>query len=84
MNESTLIIAFDQHAASVVAAVLLPGHRTPALHELSPDLPTIGRFVNRFGPRGRVRCCYEAGPCGFELQRFSRRGRSRVTSSRRH
>jgi len=70
VNESTLIIAFDQHAASVVAAVLLPGHRTPALHELSPDLPTIGRFVNRFGPRGRVRCCYEAGPCGFELQRF--------------
>ena len=70
MNESTLIIAFDQHAASMVAAVLLPGHRTPALHELSSDLPTIGRFVNRFGVRGRVRCCYEAGPCGFELQRF--------------
>jgi transposase len=40
------------------------------MHELSPDLPTIGRFVDRFGGRGRVRCCYEAGPCGFELQRF--------------
>ncbi len=70
MNESTLIIAFDQHAASVVAAILLPGQQTPALHELAADLPTIGRFVDRVGRRGHVRCCYEAGPCGFELQRF--------------
>ena len=56
-------------AASVTAAVLLPGHRTPAVHQLSPDLPTIGRFVARVGRAG-VRCCYEAGPGGFELQRF--------------
>src|SRR5262245_65555639 len=70
MLESTPIIAFDQHAASVVAAVLLPGQRTPALHELSSDLPTIGRFVDRFVRRGAVRCCYEAGPCGIELQRY--------------
>ena len=70
MHESTLIIAFDQHAASVVAAVLPAGHRTPALHPLASDLTSIGRFVDRLGPRGRVRCCYEAGPCGFELQRY--------------
>ncbi|HTP77153.1 MAG TPA: IS110 family transposase [Rhizomicrobium sp.] len=70
MNESTLIVAFDQHAASVVAAVLLPHQRTPALQELASDLPTIGRFVGRLVQRGSVRCCYEAGPCGFELQRF--------------
>lgn len=70
MNESTIIVAFDQHAASVVAAVLLPGQRTPSLHPLAADLPTIGRFVARFARQGTVRCCYEAGPCGFELQRF--------------
>lgn len=69
MYESIPIIAFDQHAASVTAAVLLPGHRTPALHQLNPDLPTLGRFVARVGRAG-VRCCYEAGPGGFELQRF--------------
>jgi transposase len=68
MYESSPIIAFDQHAASVTAAVLLPGHRTPAVHQLSPDLPTLGRFVARVGVG--VRCCYEAGPGGFELQRF--------------
>jgi transposase len=69
MFESTTIIAFDQHVSAVVAAVLPPGHRTPATHALSGDLPTIGRFVARLAALGPVQCCYEAGPCGFELQR---------------
>ncbi len=67
--QSTTIIAFDQHAATTVAAVLLPGHRTPALHPLTSDTPTILRFVSRLQRQGTVACCYEAGPCGFELQR---------------
>ena len=69
MLESTIIIAFDQHAATTVAAVLLPQHRTPALHSLTSDISTIQRFVARVKRQGAVRCCYEAGPCGFELQR---------------
>jgi transposase len=67
--QSTTIIAFDQHAVSTVAAVLLPNHRTPALHSLTSDSPTIVRFVERVRRQGTVACCYEAGPCGFELQR---------------
>jgi transposase len=67
--KSTTIIAFDQHAATTVAAVLLPGQRTPALHTLTSDSPTILRFVERVRRQGPIRCCYEAGPCGFELQR---------------
>jgi transposase len=67
--ESTTIIAFDQHAATTVAAVLLPGERTPALHPLTSEPSTILRFVERVCRGGAVRCCYEAGPCGFELQR---------------
>ncbi len=67
--KSTTIIAFDQHAATTVAAVLLPGQPTPALHTLSSDSATILRFVERVRRQGPVRCCYEAGPCGFELQR---------------
>ena len=47
MFESTTIIAFDQHAATTVAAVLLPNHRTPALHSLTSDSSTIVRFVER-------------------------------------
>jgi transposase len=67
--KSTTIIAFDQHAATTVAAVLLPGHRTPALHPLTSDMPAILRFVARLQRQRAVACCYEAGPCGFELQR---------------
>src|SRR5687768_18465915 len=67
--KSITIIAFDQHAATTVAAVLLPGQRTPALHSMTSDSPTILRFVTRLARQGPVRCCYEAGPCGFELQR---------------
>lgn len=67
--KSTTIIAFDQHAVTTVAAVLLPGHRTPALHSLASESATIVRFVERLRRERPVVCCYEAGPCGFELQR---------------
>jgi transposase len=69
MAKSTTIIAFDQHAATTVAAVLLPNQRTPALQQLMSDVPTILRVVERVRRTGPVQCCYEAGPCGFELQR---------------
>ena len=67
--KSTAILAFDQHAATTVAAVLLPGERTPALHSLTSDCATILRFVERLQRQRAVQCCYEAGPCSFELQR---------------
>jgi hypothetical protein len=69
MLQSTPIVAFDQHAASLVAAVLLPGQGTPAVQTLTPDLPTVRRFLQRLRHKGPVQCCYEAGPCGFDLQR---------------
>ena len=69
MLQSTTIIALDQHAATTVAAVLLPAHRTAAIHPLTSDVTAIVRFVARVQRQGAVTCCYEAGPCGFELQR---------------
>ena len=70
MAESTTIVAFDQHAATTVAAVLLPG---PADAGAAPDdvgcSTSCGRSFARLRRQGAVRCCYEAGPCGFELQR---------------
>jgi len=72
MSESTTIVAFDQHAATTVAAVLLPGQQTPALHSLASDNATIVRFLNRIGRTGALPCCYECGPCGFGLHRALR------------
>jgi transposase len=68
--KSITIVAFDQHAATTVAAVLLPGQRTPALHTLTSESATILKFIARIRrTHSQVQCCYEAGPCGFELQR---------------
>ena len=68
--QSTTIIAFDQHAATTVAAVLLPEQRQPALHSLTSESDTVLKFVARVQRQHpHIRCCYEAGPCGFELQR---------------
>jgi hypothetical protein len=53
MTESTPIVAFEQHAATTVAAVRLPGQRTPALHALASDSPTILRLSR--GCVGKVR-----------------------------
>lgn len=69
MVKSTTIIAFDQHAATTVAAVLLPGERTAALHSPTSDVATVVRFVERLHRNAPVQCCYETGPCGFDLQR---------------
>jgi len=68
--QSTTVVAFDQHAETVVAGVLVPGETVAAVHSLSSDLPTIGRFLASLQRRGAVQCCYEAGPCGFGLQRY--------------
>jgi transposase len=67
--QSTTLIAFDQHAATTVAAVLSPSQRTPALRSMTSDTATIVRIVERLRRQSAVRRCYEAGPCGFELQR---------------
>ena len=58
--QSTPLIAFDQHAATTVAAVLLPGQRTAALHTLPSDSPTILRFVKRLQR--------EVEPCGAVMK----------------
>src|SRR5262245_21190548 len=70
MPESTTIIAFDQHADSLMAAVLPPRADTPAMQVLSAELTHVGRFVDKVRSGGPVRCCYEAGPCGFTLYRY--------------
>ena len=68
MTESTPIVAFDQHAASVVAAA---DAGSSGRRRCIRWRPISRRFDGSWsGWRCRpVRCCYEAGPCGFELQR---------------
>lgn len=77
--QSTPLIAFDQHAATTVAAVILSGERTPALHSLASDSPTILRFIRKVQRQsGTVRCCYEAGRAASSYSAPSRAKALRV------
>ena len=59
MQEPTTIVAFDQHADSLMATVLPPHAATPATQALSADTAHVGRFIDRLRQGGQVRCYYD-------------------------
>lgn len=69
MEQSTIIIGLDVHAASVMAAVLWPGREACAVQAVPADAVALGKWVQRVAQHGPVACVYEAGPCGFVLAR---------------
>ena len=79
--ESTTIIAFDQHAQSVVAAVLGPGDSNRRCIRLPSDLPTIGRFVSRVCTARSGAMLLRGGPVWVRAAPVSHRARRGV---RRH
>jgi transposase len=62
----------DVHADNIRVAVYR-GNETEPLEEYDSqtDTRSLGRLLKRLqGLSGKVRCVYEAGPCGYELQRY--------------
>jgi len=71
MNEPSTFVGLDAHKSTIVVAMLLPGHREPVEWRIANELAAVrrlGKKLQREG-LGHVRCCYEAGPCGYALQR---------------
>ena len=63
MTKSTTIIAFDQHAATTVAAVLLPGTSDAGAAYAHVGYLRRSCASSSDSPRsGPCACCYEAGP----------------------
>jgi len=64
-------VGFDVHKASISVAVLLPERSSP----LEWTDPNTAQVVRRLGGKlkrlapGEIQTCYEAGPCGYVLQR---------------
>jgi transposase len=52
-------------------AVLEPGSKEPEFSSVRNESKALGRFARRLVREapGEVRACYEAGPCGYVLQR---------------
>jgi transposase len=60
----------DVHAERIVIASLEGQSREPTIVDIPNDAKIIRRTFKRLVERvHELRCCYEAGPCGFELFR---------------
>jgi transposase len=65
--ETVRFVGLDVHADSIAIAVAEPGRSQPAVLATIPN--DKSKLLKRLRSLGRVRCCYEAGPTGFQLQR---------------
>lgn len=71
MSNSITFVGLDVHKETIVAAVLLPRRQKPEVLKIAHDSAAIARLVRKLRglSAGQLRCCYEAGPTGFHLQR---------------
>lgn len=65
--ETVRFVGLDVHADSITIAVAEAGRGEPAVLATIPN--DTGLLLKRLRRLGRVKCCYEAGPTGFGLQR---------------
>ena len=63
-------VGLDVHAERIAIASLVGQAREPNVWDIPNDEKVIRRTFRRLARESReLRCCYEAGPCGFELHR---------------
>ena len=64
-------VGMDAHKKSIQVAMLLPGATPPVEWQVANEPAAIRRLAKKLVREapGEVRCCYEAGPCGYALQR---------------
>lgn len=70
MEKCNTVVGLDVHKDLVVGAVLKPlADEVGEPFQVANTAQGIGRMVDRFEARKPVTFVYEAGPCGYELQR---------------
>lgn len=71
MGEGITFVGLDAHKASISVAMLLPGSNVTVEWQLPNEPSAVRRMVRKVERQatGEVRFCYEAGPCGYALQR---------------
>jgi transposase len=71
MDEGTTFIGLDVHKRSIVVAVRLAGGAGVEEERVPHERAAVARWAQRWKRRsgGRLVCAYEAGACGYALQR---------------
>src|SRR6202140_107287 len=71
MKEITTYVGVDAHKKDLFIAMLIGNERTPVAWTVPNELNAVRRLVRKLEREapGPVRMCYEAGPCGYALQR---------------
>ena len=71
-EDRTVCVGLDTHKAKIAVAVAEPGRAGEVrFHgEIANQPDTVRRLIERLADKhGQLRVCYEAGPCGYGLQR---------------
>jgi transposase len=63
-------LSLDAHKLSLVAGVLPAAGGEPELTQIENTERSLRRLVAKLGGPEGLHCCYEAGPCGYELYRL--------------
>ena len=63
-------VGLDVHKATIAVAVADEGRGEVRGYKTITNSPeAVAKLVKELGPASRLVCCYEAGPCGYGLQR---------------
>lgn len=68
-EDTTIWVGVDLHKRTATACWASPEGQEED-RTFAPEPAIIRRFFKKLAQRGSVRACYEAGPCGYELQRL--------------
>ncbi len=71
MHEGTTVVGLDVHKRSIAVAIRRPGAREAQEERLPNEAAAVARWAKRWKRRsgGQLVCAYEAGACGYALQR---------------
>ena len=72
MEKGITWVGLDAHKKSIVVAALLPGRRDAEQWTVENTRSSIERLMKKLERESKgaeIRSCYEAGPCGYALQR---------------
>jgi transposase len=74
VEKGITFVGLDVHKEAINVAMFLPGASRPVEWQVSNDAAAVRRLVRKVqrAAAGEVRLCYEAGPCGYAVQRLVR------------